>query len=109
MHKRNFSLTTGECLNDDSYGVISFEVKVDGDDLLLLLPESDDLDAVIGTSKWMIRQATAELLDRGGAREENGQSAVEIVGPDQSILAEAEGREGGAGCTSGCGDAKLEW
>ena len=55
MHKRNFNLTTGECLNDDSYGIIAFDAKTEGDDLMLLLPEPDDLNGVIGTSKWMVR------------------------------------------------------
>lgn len=104
MHKRNFALATGECLNDASYGVITFDVKTDGDNLLLLLPEPEDLDAVIGTSKWMIRQATAELLDRGGAlSDESDQGVVEIVGLAASV------QESGAG--TGCDglDAKLSW
>ena len=96
MHKRNFDLTTGACLNDGDYGVIAFDVKREGDDLLLLLPEPDALDAVIGTSKWMVRQATAELIDKGA--EET--SAVEIVGPTEET--------GACGGTS-CGDSKLEW
>ena len=79
MHKRNFSLTSGECLNDDAYGVVTFAVKTEGDDLLLLLPEPSDLDAVIGTSKWMVRQAEAEVLHKMEGVEEA--SAVEIVGP----------------------------
>jgi len=99
MHKRNFALTTGECLNDDSFSILTFEVKADGDDILLLLPESEELDAVIGTSKWMIRQATAELLDRGGGN-------VEIVGPDMT----AESEQGAlCGGESPCGDKKLDW
>ncbi len=104
MHKRNFSLTTGECLNDDSYGVVTFDVKIDGDDLLLLLPEPEDLDAVIGTSKWMVRQATAELIDRGATEE----SSVEIVGPTESVeaasVAVGEGFPG-----SSCSGGKLDW
>ncbi|KAI0716158.1 nitrite reductase [Cerioporus squamosus] len=104
MHKRNFSLTTGECLNDDSYGVVTFGVKTDGDDLLLLLPEPEDLDAVIGTSKWMVRQATAELIDRGAAEE----SSVKIVGPSESVLAASVSV--GEGCSgSSCSGGKLDW
>ncbi|RPD71067.1 nitrite reductase [Lentinus tigrinus ALCF2SS1-7] len=105
MHKRNFSLTTGECLNDDSYGVVTFDVKTDGDDVLLLLPEPEDLDIVMGTSKWMVRQATAELIDRGATQ----QSTVEIVGPTESVEA-ASGVAVEQGCSgSSCNGEKLDW
>ncbi|KAI0668754.1 nitrite reductase [Trametes maxima] len=100
MHKRNFDLTSGECLNDDSYGIISFQVKTDGDDLLLLLPEEHELDSVIGTSKWMVRQATAELEQR------SADAAVEIVGPSDAVTTAAG--EGQA-CGGSCNDPKLEW
>ena len=43
------------------------------DEIAAELPE---VDAVIGTSKWMVRQATAELFEKGGA------DGIEIVGPD---------------------------
>lgn len=85
MHKRNFTLKSGACLNDDAYSILSFDVMVEGDDVLLLLPEAEELDSVIGTSKWMVRHATAALVDGG----------VEIVGPEEG----------------GCGgmDKKLDW
>ncbi|KAI0789354.1 nitrite reductase [Abortiporus biennis] len=92
MHKRNFTLTSGECLNDDSFSILAFDVKVEDGDILLLLPEPDELDAVIGTSKWMVRQGTAEALDRGGG------GSIEIVGPGE------EGVSNG-----GCGTKDLEW
>ena len=108
MHKRNFSLTTGECLNDDSYGIITFDAKTEGDDLLLLLPEPDDLNGVIGTAKWMVRQATAELLDRTGATA--GESAVEITGPTNEVLQSVGDNGAGGGCSgASCGDSRLEW
>ena len=91
MHKRNYTLTSGECLNDDQYSILAFDVKVEGDDLLLLLPEPDILDAVIGTSKWMVRQATAKLLEK------QRESSIEIVGPG----------DGGGSCSGG--DSKLDW
>ena len=70
-------------------------------EVLVLLPDSNDLDAVIGTSKWMVRQATAEVFGRGGA----GQ--VEVVGPDGRVAIETGQSSCGAG--SGCVDPKLEW
>ncbi|KAH9920537.1 nitrite reductase [Epithele typhae] len=104
MHKRNFNLATGECLNDDGYGVLAFDVKLEGDDLLLLLPDTDALDAVIGTSKWMVRQATAELLDRGLS----DTSGIEIAAPVEEV--QGGGAQTGGACDgSGCGDGRLEW
>jgi nitrite reductase (NAD(P)H) len=107
MHKRNFELKTGDCLNDSEFSIITFEVRADGDDISLLLPPEDELDAVIGTSKWLVRQATAEMLDRGSG------GGIEIVGPDDDN--ERKGA-GGTACGTGavpdapaCGNSKLEW
>jgi len=85
MHKRNFTLSSGVCLNDDSFSILTFDVRIEDEDVLLLLPDADELDAVIGTSKWMVRQATAALVDKG----------IEVVGPDKG------------GCSGT--DSKLEW
>ena len=104
MHKRNFSLSTGACLNDDNYSIIAFDVQVDegSEDIMVLLPEAEDLDEVIATHRWMIRKDTAEPADGG----------IEIVGPDgakinNSLAAETAGNAGCAGAM--CGDTKLEW
>jgi nitrite reductase (NAD(P)H) len=98
MHKRNYELKTGDCLNDDEYSIIAFEVRADGD---------EELDAVMGTNKWLVRQATAEMIDRSSG------GGVEIVGPDD------ENERGGAGGTQfgkaakfeepPCAGGKLEW
>ena len=83
-------------------------VMTEGDDVLLLLPEPDDLNGVIGTSKWMVRQATAELLDRTGAT--GGESAVEIAGPTNEVVQGAGDNGVGGGCSgASCGDSRLEW
>ncbi|TFK51421.1 nitrite reductase [Heliocybe sulcata] len=102
LHKRNYKLDDGECLNDDDYSIIAFDVKEENDKLHLLLPEPDDLDAVIGTSKWMVRKATAEVIERGGG------DALEIAevrdGADIGVSA-------GSACTGGsCGGVKsMDW
>ncbi|KAI0353217.1 nitrite reductase [Trametes cingulata] len=99
MHKRNFDLSSGECLNDGSYGIIPFQVKLDREDILLLLPEEGDLDAVIGTSRWMVRQAEAELQGR------TADASVEIVGPTEASVA-----QGATVCSgSSCGGPNLDW
>jgi len=96
LHKRNFRLTDGACLNDTEYSIISFDIKQEDDSLLVLLPEPEELDAVIGTSKWMVKQATAEVMSRRGG---NG---IEIATVDVS---------GGCSGTGGScgGDPALEW
>ena len=102
MHKRNFSLSSGACLNDDNYSIIAFDVKVDDttNDILVLLPEPDELDAVLGTSKWMVRRDTAEAAESG----------VEIVGPDgNKVAGDTAKLVDTNGCAGGCGDSKLDW
>ncbi|KAH9855728.1 nitrite reductase [Lenzites betulinus] len=100
MHKRNYDLTSGVCHNDDSYGIIPFQVKAEGDDLLLLLPDESDLDAVIGTSKWMVRQAKAQLHDKVV------DATVKIVGPSDAVLS----TDGADACNgTSCGGTQLDW
>lgn len=62
----------------------------------MLLPEPEELDAVIGTSKWMIKQATSELVSRGGGK------SIEIAGLDGG----ASGCSGDSGCS---GNPALDW
>lgn len=109
MHKRNYSLVGGECHNDDSYSIMTFDVKHDEktDDILLLLPETADMDAVLGTPKFMIKQAQSEAFGRGAS------GRLEIVGPGgegaRADEVSAEGHAELAGCDSGPGTAKLSW
>ncbi|KAF9267857.1 nitrite reductase [Marasmius fiardii PR-910] len=91
MHKKNFGLSSGTCLNDDAYSILTFDTKAEGEDIYVLLPEESELDGVIGTSKWMIKQATAQVLN-------NGAEKIEIVGPVSG--------DGSGGCGGG---GALEW
>ena len=38
LHKKTFSLKTGECLTGEAYSIDTYPVKVDGEDVLLFLP-----------------------------------------------------------------------
>lgn len=138
MHKRNFSLTTGACLNDDNYSIIAFDVRVDATgDISVLLPEPNDLDAVIATGKWMIKRDTARTLDCSGGLPQSAvpQSAVSQSAVSQGVVPQSTVPQStvpppppppydaaeivpssrlddgvGAGCVlSMCGDGKLEW
>jgi nitrite reductase (NADH) large subunit len=51
VHKKTFSLKTGECLSGESYSVQTFPVRVDGDDVYVHLPPAEQLDAVLATDK----------------------------------------------------------
>ena len=84
LHKRNYILSAnadeegGKC-NDGDYSIMTFEAKMDEEkDLVYLkLPPTEALDAVLSTSKWMLRRATEESDAMAG-----GQShSVEITGP----------------------------
>ena len=50
LHKKSFSLHSGECVSGDDLSVKVFPVKVTGDDVYLLLPPKDQLDALLATS-----------------------------------------------------------
>ncbi|KAB5593146.1 Nitrite reductase (NAD(P)H) large subunit [Ceratobasidium theobromae] len=101
LHKRNFGLQGGNCSNDPEMKILTFDTKEEDGVISVLLPEPDALDAVIGTSKWMVRQATAEAYGKGSA------GMIEITGPDGRVAPGAVGV--GCGSGSGCGDSKLEW
>jgi nitrite reductase (NADH) large subunit len=51
VHKKTFSLETGSCLSGEDYSVRVFPIKVEGDDVYLQLPPTEELDAVLATEK----------------------------------------------------------
>lgn len=101
LHKRNYTLTNGECLNDSEYQILAFEAREDPNgtgDIQLLLPPQDDMDAILGTEKWLVRQAQSEALGLNAATQ------IDIVGLNGEMQAPAA-----ASCEGGCGNNKLEW
>jgi NAD(P)H-dependent nitrite reductase small subunit len=50
LHKKNFSLQTGECVSGDDLSVKVFPVKIVEDDVHLLLPPKGQLDALLATN-----------------------------------------------------------
>jgi nitrite reductase (NAD(P)H) len=70
LHKRNFTLTEGICLNDPEYQILAFNAREDpgaAGDIQLLLPPENDIDAILGTEKWLVRQAQSEALGLNAA------------------------------------------
>ncbi len=49
LHKKTFSLMTGESLQQEEYRIRTFPVRIEGDEVLLKLPPSDVLDRELAT------------------------------------------------------------
>ena len=65
----------------------------------MLLPPKDDIDAILGTERWIIRQAESEALGLNAATQ------VEMVGIHGVGSKSEEGNLAGGAC----GDKRLEW
>lgn len=56
-HKRNFDLGDGACKTDSSLSIATFPVETREDGLVYLkLPPIEELDAALGTKKWMVKK-----------------------------------------------------
>lgn len=56
-HKRNFDLSDGACKTDSALSIATFPVEVRSDGLVYLkLPPIEELDAALGTKKWMVKK-----------------------------------------------------
>ncbi|KAK5214515.1 hypothetical protein LTR16_012869, partial [Cryomyces antarcticus] len=64
MHKRNYELAgahAGKCGNDDAVNIATFPTEARDDGLVYVkLPPVDELDAVLGTAKWVVRASESE-------------------------------------------------
>lgn len=49
MHKKTFSLESGESLQGEDYRIQTFSVRIDGDDVSIYLPPHERLDEVLAT------------------------------------------------------------
>lgn len=59
-HKRNFDLANGACSNDAELSIATFDVEERPDGMVYLkLPPVDELDAALGTKRWMVRKGDA--------------------------------------------------
>lgn len=52
LHKKNFSLETGECISGEDYSIETFPVHIRGDDVVLELPPEPVLDAALATTNF---------------------------------------------------------
>lgn len=59
-HKRNFDLGNGECKTDAALSIATFETETRPDGMLYIkLPPVEELDAALGTKKWMVKKGEA--------------------------------------------------
>lgn len=111
LHKRNFSLdpkSSSSCSDDGQYSIMTFDAKADEvqDVVLLWLPSTDALDAVLATSKWMLQKAEEEKDALTGGQE----SSVEISGPlSQKMQDQVSGQVSTGGACSSLPLSSLEW
>lgn len=59
IHKKNFDLKTGKCLNGDAHSINTFNVKVENGQVYLLLPSITILNEVLSTKKYIIKKTMA--------------------------------------------------
>ena len=59
LHKKPFSLDTGECLSDEPYALKVFPVRVAGDGVYVLIPPERQLDALLATPLHLIQAGDA--------------------------------------------------
>ncbi len=59
MHKKPFSLQTGESLSGEDFALKVFPVKVEADEVYLLLPPKAQLDALLSTDLHCVRDCQA--------------------------------------------------
>lgn len=88
-------------MNDPEYQILSFSAREDPEgkeEIQLLLPPEQDLDAVIGTEKWLVKQAESEAFGLNAATQ------VEMVGPRGELAADVV-----SSCGDTCGNDRLEW
>jgi NAD(P)H-dependent nitrite reductase small subunit len=67
LHKKTFSLESGECLSGEDFKVQTFPVKVDGDDVFIQLPTMEELDAVYATSATCNQHHSCDMSGAVGA------------------------------------------
>jgi nitrite reductase (NAD(P)H) len=98
MHKRNYSLTAdkdaggGKCLNDEAVSIATFPIEARGDEIWLKLPPEDELDSVLGTSRWRVKKS--EVPDKLASLDKfTAKTKIKFANVTEG----------------GCGDNKLDW
>lgn len=64
LHKKQFALEDGHELGEGGLRIITFPVKVEGDDVLVELPSEPEVDAILGTHGLRVQQS--DCIDIAG-------------------------------------------
>jgi nitrite reductase (NAD(P)H) len=109
-HKRNYDLASGDCKNDETLSIATFAVEARPDGLVYLkLPPVEELDAELGTKKWMVKKGESgpgpfEELDKKIEFKNTGHPRVKraTVKPNVGLPMRkpVELMAGGGGCGS---------
>ncbi|ORX96947.1 hypothetical protein K493DRAFT_370402 [Basidiobolus meristosporus CBS 931.73] len=67
IHKKNFNLKSGACINDEAFHIECFHVKVEHDQVYVQLPPADILDEALSTKKHMITKSMTALSATNGS------------------------------------------
>ena len=57
LHKKNFALEDGEEIGDGDLKILTFPIKLEGDDVLVELPAIPELDAILGTGGLRVQKS----------------------------------------------------
>ncbi|MCJ1479132.1 hypothetical protein MMC13_007816 [Lambiella insularis] len=109
-HKRNFTLNgadAGKCSNDAELSVATFPVEEREDGWIYVkLPPVEELDAVLGTGKWMVKEGETEDAFKKLDEKLKGMRSRKVVGSQ----AEMGRRVGGTAVkVGGEGGGGLDW
>ena len=58
LHKKTFSLESGESTSGEDLSIRVFDVRIDGDDVLVRLPPAEQLDEVLATDRHCVHSCT---------------------------------------------------
>lgn len=98
-HKRNFELAgddAGKCGNDESVNIATFPVEEREDGWVYVkLPPVGELDAVLGTSKWKIKQG--DDLKAKAMKDMKGKKGLLVSGQRKEVLVAKSAKNGISG------------
>eukprot|EP00986_Skeletonema_menzelii_P003444 scaffold1049_cov152-Skeletonema_menzelii.AAC.15 len=60
LHKKQFDLADGKGLDSD-LSLITFAVKIEGDEVMVELPSTEEVDAILGTKGLRVQSSCSEL------------------------------------------------
>lgn len=57
LHKKTFSLQTGEGISDEELNILTFPIKIEGNKVLVELPAEAEVDAILGTHGLRVQKS----------------------------------------------------